>query len=152
MLLLVLGGLAVLAFAQRQVLGRFLAGMFNDSRPVSTQMKPHVAVRAAAPVTVAVPAPSDSVRGPEFEYWITDGPFATHAQAESERSHLASLVTCEVRVTDLNEGGHQVWLGRFVNPSDADSALADLQGRGLVPQAAVLAHVVSAEDSVTTTH
>ncbi len=144
MFLLAIGGIAVLAFAQRQALSRVIAGVFSESRPVAS----------TAPVVVTTPEPEiaapDTVATPPMEYTIDAGHFTTRAEARAERAHLARLVAFEIAITDDAEGRHALWLGRFTSPVTADSVLNALQGRGLVPEATVYGYPIVTGDSAAT--
>lgn len=144
-LLLALGGIAVLAFAQRQALSRLFVGVFTDSRPAAA-----TAVVATPVVVEPAVATLDTVATPVMEYVIDAGHFTTRSQARAERNHLARLVSLEVAISDDAEGRHALWLGRFSSQATADSTLASLQGRGLLADATVFAYPVITGDSTST--
>lgn len=144
--LLAIGGIAVLAFAQRQTLSRVIAGVFSDSRPVAATAPSE----PASPATVAPVAAPDTVVAPPMEYVIDAGHFASRTRARAERNHLARLVPLEIAITDDAEGWHALWLGRFTSQTTADSVLSALQGRGLLAEATVFAYPVIAADSTAT--
>lgn len=144
--LLALGGVAVLAFAQRQALSRVIAGVFSEARPVASR----ATVAPVAPAPMAPVAAPDTVAAPPMEYVIDAGHFTSRAGARAERNHLSRLVTLEVAITDDAEGRHALWLGRFASQSTADSVLSALQGRGLLAEATVFAYPVILGDSTAT--
>ncbi|MEY4374655.1 MAG: hypothetical protein RL760_822 [Candidatus Eisenbacteria bacterium] len=146
--LLALGGIAVLAFAQRQALSRMFAGVFTDSRPAASSAPAVAAVPMPAPEPV-IAAP-DTVALPPMEYVIDAGHFTTRAQARAERNHLARLVSYEVAISDDAEGRHALWLGKFPSQATADSVLDALQGRGLLLEATVFGYPVITGDSTAT--
>ncbi len=144
--LLAIAAVGVLAFAQRGLIGRMVSAALAETRPDAARVT-HAAPKPAVPVAAPVPT---------TQFSIAAGRYGTHDLARAEADYLGRLITPRVRVGNLRDGGARLLIGRFDTREQAQSALAGLQSRGLIPDASIievplLAQLNQAAASVDTT-